>query len=63
MFICGNDGGAKARTAAILVELGWPGAFDVGDIEAARYLEAMVPLWVRAGVQLQTMRHAFAVVE
>jgi predicted dinucleotide-binding enzyme len=63
MLICGNDAAAKERTEEILVEFGWPGAFDVGDITAARYLEALVPLWVRAGEVLGTFGHAFTVVE
>ncbi|WP_336360393.1 NADPH-dependent F420 reductase [Haladaptatus sp. ZSTT2] len=63
MFICGNDEGAKAETDDLLKELGWPGAFDVGDITAARYLEALVPLWVRAGSELDTYMHAFTVVK
>ncbi|MFC6837689.1 NADPH-dependent F420 reductase [Halomarina ordinaria] len=62
MFVCGDDPDAKARTEQILVELGWPGAFDVGGIESARYLEALVPLWVRVGAELDTWEHAFAVV-
>ncbi len=63
MFICGNDEAAKAETDALLKELGWPGAFDVGDITAARYLEALVPLWVRVGSKLDTYMHAFTVVK
>ncbi|WP_411967750.1 NADPH-dependent F420 reductase [Haloferax sp. YSSS75] len=63
MFICGNDDEAKARTEEILVELGWPGAMDVGDITAARYLEALVPLWVRVGSNLRTWKHAFTAVQ
>lgn len=63
MFVCGDDDEAKARTEAILVELRWPGVMDVGDITAARYLEALVPLWVRVGSKLGTRNHAFAVVQ
>lgn len=63
MMICGDDADAKARTESILIELGWPGALDVGDITCARYLEALVPLWVRVGSILDTWEHAFAVVE
>ncbi len=48
MLICGEDAGAKRRTDAILKEFGWAGALDVGGIEAARWLEALVPLWMRA---------------
>jgi len=62
MLICGDDGAAKERTEAILVDLGWPGALDVGDVTASRYLEALVPLWARIGEVLGTYEHAFAVV-
>lgn len=62
MPICGDDGSAKAETEALLVELGWPGALDVGDIRSARYLEAVVPLWVRAGTALGTWDHVISVV-
>ncbi len=58
MLICGNDEPAKRRTDQILRELGWPGAMDVGGIDAARWLEAMVPLWVRVGRSLDTYEHA-----
>lgn len=57
MWICGNDAGAKRRTEEILRELGWGGALDVGGIDAARWLEAMVPLWVRVGQGLGTWNH------
>ncbi|WP_224334998.1 hypothetical protein [Haloprofundus halobius] len=63
MFVCGNDVGAKREVEELLVEFGWPSAMDVGDITGARYLEALVPLWVRVGQQLGTYGHAFAVVE
>lgn len=62
MLICGNDAAAKRETAEILRELGWPGAFDVGDMSGARWLEALVPLWVRAAQALNTYEHAFKVV-
>ena len=52
MFICGNDAEAKKRTAELLESLGWPGVLDVGGIDGARWLEALVPLWVRTGVVL-----------
>lgn len=62
MLLCGNDAGAKERTGEILRELGWPEAMDVGDITASRYLEALVPLWVRVGSVLDTYGHAFKAV-
>jgi hypothetical protein len=62
MWICGDDPDAKRRTEAILRELGWAGAMDVGGIDGARWLEAMVPLWVRAGQALDTWEHALQVI-
>jgi 8-hydroxy-5-deazaflavin:NADPH oxidoreductase len=62
MWICGNDPAAKRRAEEILKELGWAGAVDVGTIESARWLEAMVPLWVRAGQALDTWEHILQVV-
>lgn len=59
MMICGNDRDAKHQTESILQELGWPGALDVGTIGSARYLEALVPLWVRVGTEMDTWMHAF----
>jgi predicted dinucleotide-binding enzyme len=61
MLICGNDADAKERVVAILRELGWPGAIDVGGIDGARWLEAMVPLWVRVGTALGTWDHVWKV--
>jgi 8-hydroxy-5-deazaflavin:NADPH oxidoreductase len=58
MLICGNDAEAKKQTEAILREVGWPSALDVGGIEGARWLEALVPLWVRVSNVLNTWEHA-----
>ncbi len=57
MWICGNDAAAKRETEAILREFGWAGVFDVGGIDSARWLQAMVPLWVRAGLSLNAFDH------
>ncbi len=62
MWVCGNDAGAKHEAEAIVRELGWAGVTDVGGIEAARWLEALVPLWVRAGLALNTWEHVLQVV-
>lgn len=62
MLIAGNDADAKKRTEALLVSLGWPGVLDVGGLDGARWLEALVPLWVRAGLALDTWGHAFKAV-
>lgn len=62
MLVCGNDADAKAQTERFLKSVGWPGILDVGDIAGARWLEALVPLWVRAGLVLDTWSHAFKAV-
>jgi 8-hydroxy-5-deazaflavin:NADPH oxidoreductase len=62
MLIAGNDPAAKKKVVGILKEFGWPGALDVGGIEGARWLEAIVPLWVLVGMQIGRWDHAFKVV-
>jgi hypothetical protein len=59
MLLCGNDSEAKKRVAAILKEFGWAGTIDLGGIESARWLEALVPLWARVGMALGTWDHVF----
>ena len=63
MLICGNDAGAKKETEQILQSIGWPGATDVGGIDGARWLEALVPLWVRVAAPRNAWGHAFKSVE
>jgi len=63
MLICGNDAAAKQRTDELLREIGWAGALDVGGIDGARWLEALCPLWVRAGLALGTWNHSFQVIQ
>ncbi len=62
MWVCGNDAGAKRTAEGIVRELGWAGVVDVGGIDAARWLEAMVPLWVRVGQTMNTWGHVLQVV-
>lgn len=47
MMIAGNDASAKRTVGGLLREFGWGEPIDIGGIDGARYLEAMVPLWVR----------------
>lgn len=49
LFICGNDDNAKAEVAAVLRSFGWPAAsiHDLGDLSAARGMEAYLLLWLR----------------
>ena len=61
MLICGNDAAAKGQVTKILKEFGWKGAIDVGGIEGARWLEALVPLWVKVAGKLNTRDHVFVV--
>jgi len=61
MLICGNDADAKEQVARIVKEFGWKGTIDVGGIEGARWLEALVPLWVRVGAKFNSWDHVFAV--
>jgi predicted dinucleotide-binding enzyme len=49
IFVCGDDGDAKAQARALLQEFGWASdaILDLGDITAARGLEMYLPLWLR----------------
>jgi len=47
LFVCGNDAEAKKRVAALLQSFGWKSVIDVGDVSAARGLEAYLLLWMR----------------
>lgn len=49
MFVCGNDGEAKARVTALLTSFGWPAerVCDLGDISSARATEMYLGLWLR----------------
>jgi 8-hydroxy-5-deazaflavin:NADPH oxidoreductase len=48
LFICGNERGAKARVIEVLETFGWLSGdiVDLGDLTAARGMEAYVLLWV-----------------
>jgi predicted dinucleotide-binding enzyme len=61
MLICGNDDAAKKEVSRIVTEFGWRGVIDVGGIDGARWLEALVPLWVRVGTKLNVWDHVFKV--
>ena len=46
--VCGNDDGAKAQVTQLLGEwFGWRSFLDLGDLTAARGMEAYLLLWVR----------------
>jgi predicted dinucleotide-binding enzyme len=58
MFIAGNDDDAKQGRHRALRRLGWP-VIDLGDIENARWLEALSLLWVIYAHRFGTTHHAF----
>jgi predicted dinucleotide-binding enzyme len=49
LFICGNDGAAKAQVAGLALSLGWPAEdiLDLGDIAGSRAMEMYLPMWLR----------------
>ncbi len=49
LFVCGNDDDAKVEVADLLGSFGWPAEriHDLGDISAARGMEAYLLLWLR----------------
>ena len=63
MLIAGNDDRAKGDVDRILREFGWPGSIDIGGIEGSRWLEALVPLWVRVAAKLGDFNVAFQVLK
>ncbi len=54
LFVAGNDAGAKARVSAILKEFGWTSVVDLGDLSAARGMEAYLLLWLRLSAAYKT---------
>jgi len=48
MFVCGNDPDARAAVARFLeTEFGWRDVMDLGDLTAARGMEASLHLWLK----------------
>lgn len=54
VFVAGNDAAAKAKVAEILREVGWRSVIDLGDVTAARAMEAYLLLWLRLSSALKT---------
>ena len=61
MFIAGDSDQAKATVTALLAEFGWP-VIDMGDIESARWLEALSLAWVVYSHRTGKTHHAFKLV-
>jgi predicted dinucleotide-binding enzyme len=49
LFVCGNDGDAKAQVGELLHSFGWAAddLLDLGDITGARGTEMFLALWLR----------------
>ena len=56
VFLCGDDEAAKPRVIELLQSFGWPAAsvIDLGDLTAARGMEAYLLLWIRLSSALGT---------
>jgi len=61
MLICGDNPEAKQEVASLLKQFGWAGAIDIGGIVESRWLEALVPLWVRTASALNSWNAMFKV--
>jgi hypothetical protein len=53
-FVAGDDEDAKAEVASLLRSFGWTDVRDLGDLSAARGMEAYLLLWLRAMRALDT---------
>lgn len=58
MFICGNDDAAKKTVTEILTKFGWA-TIDLGNIEAARYIEPLAMVWITYGFRTNLWSQAF----
>lgn len=47
VLLCGNDPGAKSTVSDLLGSFGWSAPIDLGGLEAARGLEALMLFWLR----------------
>jgi predicted dinucleotide-binding enzyme len=57
MFICGNDGAAKAEVTTLLTQFGWD-TEDLGTATAARSIEPLAQLWCIPGFRENRWTHA-----
>ena len=58
MFICGNDGDAKATVTQVVDAFGWE-TQDMGSVEAARAIEPLCMLYCIPGLANNQWVHAF----
>lgn len=63
MFLCGTEAGARRTVARLAEELGFR-AVDLGEIDAARWLEPLAMIWIRlARVQGRGANFTWAMLE
>jgi predicted dinucleotide-binding enzyme len=58
MFIAGNHEGARQQVTELLQSFGWQHITDFGGLEAARFIEPLVLLWVNYGMKSGGWQHA-----
>jgi 8-hydroxy-5-deazaflavin:NADPH oxidoreductase len=58
----GDDADAKRAMTELLREFGWTSVIDFGGLDAARYIEPMVILWVKYWQMTGKGMHAFKIV-
>jgi predicted dinucleotide-binding enzyme len=46
VFIASNDSEAKAEVTSLLRTFGWQDIIDLGDLDACRAMEQLIPLWM-----------------
>ncbi|HYK42880.1 MAG TPA: NADP oxidoreductase, partial [Thermoanaerobaculia bacterium] len=63
LFIAGNDQEAKARVTAFLKGFGWKRVLDLGDLPAARGMEAYVLFWLQLFMAQKTPEFNIRVVK
>ncbi len=63
MIIAGNDASAKKTVAEILAGFGWEAPVDIGNIDGARWLEALTALWVRVAISVGSWTPGFRVLK
>ncbi|MCP5472368.1 MAG: NAD(P)-binding domain-containing protein [Steroidobacteraceae bacterium] len=61
MFLCGDDAGAKERTADLIRAFGWE-PIDIGGIDASHYLEATCMVWILNAMRNNDWNRAFKLV-
>lgn len=64
VFVCGNDGQAKAQVKELLESIGWQPSsiIDLGDITSARATEQLLPIWLRLYMSMKHANFNFKVV-